>query len=336
MQQNSKIATQSLPLIDVPMSVFGVNSAATVKGLAQPHEDAPEINPLFMWTTENLVTMRAFFMSGDIGMYLTGHMGCGKSSLPQQWHARLGLPLLTKSCANDTDSSDLFGRNVCRQGVWVFEPGPVLLGAINGWSVLLDEANLIKPGIFSILNNLVEGKKEYIQDLGISITPRQGFRLFCTGNIDNGEGVYKGRIKQDGATDERFWFVPVGYLKPEEEKPVLLHILNAACKPLMADRLADVMLDVAHKVRSLFVGSSDEASAIEVTMSTRTLVKWAQKSILFQGSEQRGINPTHLALEYCLTNRPISPTTRATIHKLLEDKLGMPRNVPVPPIGGAV
>lgn len=329
-QTQNNLASQPLPLIDVPMSVFGVNSPATVKGLSQPHEHAPSVNPIYMWTTDNLVAMRAFFMSGDIGMYVTGHMGCGKSSVVQQWHARLGLPLITLSCANDTDTTDLFGRNVCRQGVWVFEPGPVLLAAINGWSVLLDEANLVKPGIFSKINNLVEGKTEYIQDLGISITPRQGFRVFCTANIDNGEGVYKGRIKQDGATDERFWFVPIDYPKKEEEKPILLHILSGACPPAIADLLADVMIDVAHKVRSLFVAQSDDASAIEVTMSTRTLVKWAQKAVLFQGSDKRGIEPMHLALEYCLTNRPISQATRKTIHKLLEDKLGKPRDLPVP------
>lgn len=61
------------------------------------------------------------------------------------------------------------------------------------------------------------------------------------------------------------------------------------------------MVRIANQVRKLFLGENGEDGQISVTMSTRTLVRWAKLSLAFRGAPN--------ALEYawiklCLSVRP--------------------------------
>ena len=61
------------------------------------------------------------------------------------------------------------------------------------------------------------------------------------------------------------------------------------------------MVDFANEVRGLFMGTSDTAiNAIEATLSTRTLIRWADLTLKFQPLAHQGIQPLSYALDRAL------------------------------------
>jgi len=306
---------------------FGIATPAPIQipGNDQPGPFTPPVNPEYFFRRDLVFDMVNFFVCGDVAMYLTGHKGSGKSTLVEQYHARLNLPLYSVNVNPRTEIADLIGHWVLKgQEGMQFHYGPVARAAKEGASVLLDEYNLLDPGIASGLNGALEGKEFYIPETEEVIRPREGFRIFATGNHDDGAGVYRGRQQGDAANEDRFWFLNVGYPTRDEEIPLVKRIwLEAGLDDSMSSQFATGMVEIANKLRALFIGSSDAADAIEVTMSTRSLLRWARLSVLFRGVERRGSQPIHYALERALTNRPISPETKVAIHEIVKDVMGI-------------
>jgi cobaltochelatase CobS len=109
---------------------------------------------------------------------------------------------------------------------------------------------------------------------------------------------------------DRFWIVAVSYPDPELENEVLC---RAALQ--LPELLRHKMIEVANEVRRLFMGESEETSAIEITMSTRVLVRWARLAIRFSGA------PLGYALDRALTFRA-EQATREAIQQIVQRHLG--------------
>lgn len=315
-------------------AVFGVQAKDTslVHCLTPRHPESPEVDQDYAWTNDRVFMMRMFEMHPSYrAMCIKGHMGVGKSTLVEQWYAKRGMPLVQVTVDKDTDRAQLFGHDVLnQQGGMEFRPGPVILAAMNGWPILIDEYNVGQPDVMSGLNQLLLGKPQYIPEMRKTVTPHPAFRLYATINVDSGEGVYFGRKIQDGANDRRFMFVDLGSPPQEVEEGMLRKIFTGKIPDAHLQPVAAMLYEVASKIRKVFVGNSDENNAIEVTMDTATLMNWARTIPLCAGSEAMGVHPYHLALEFCLTNRPIQPSTKEFVHKVLEDSLGQPRNLQQP------
>ena len=67
------------------------------------------------------------------------------------------------------------------------------------------------------------------------------------------------------------------------------------------------MIDVANEIRRLFMGESDSPAAIEVTMSTRALVRWAHLALAFRGAA------LSYSLDRALTFRALAETRQAIL-----------------------
>ncbi len=86
--------------------------------------------------------------------------------------------------------------------------------------------------------------------------------------------------------------------------------------PALPKNISIKMVEYANEVRKLFLGeftSSTELNALisqscEVTLSTRTLIRWADLTVRFQPLAQQGIQPISYALDRALGFRA---TTRA-------------------------
>jgi len=92
-------------------------------------------------------------------------------------------------------------------------------------------------------------------------------------------------------------------------------ILSAV--PKLPAAIAERMVRVAAEVRRLFMGSDSEAGELTVTMSTRTLVRWAALSMTFKGAP----NVFEYALQQALTARA-EPEQREAIHRIAADVFG--------------
>ena len=80
------------------------------------------------------------------------------------------------------------------------------------------------------------------------------------------------------------------------------------------------MVDYANEVRKLFMGeasTSNLTNAIEVTFSTRSLLRWGDLTVRFQPLAHQGVQPITYALDRALAYRA-SRETRAMLHELAQ------------------
>jgi cobaltochelatase CobS len=75
------------------------------------------------------------------------------------------------------------------------------------------------------------------------------------------------------------------------------------------------MIRVANEIRRLFMGESHDASAIEITMSTRSLLRWAHLLVAYKGA------PIGYSLDRALTFRA-QPETREAILQIVQRHFG--------------
>lgn len=299
--------------------IFGIEAPAelTIAVREGAHPMVPSINPDYVFRRELLSDILAW-MRGACGsdpLYLVGPTGSGKSSLITQVAARLGQPLYVVSCHERMEIPELFGRYVVREGSMSWEDGPFLAGLKDpaGAWILLDEADTLDPGTFIGLNALLEGRPILLPETGELIEPQRfGARIIFAGNTaGNGDttGLYQATKRQNLASMGRFMLLQVGYAEPLEE----LKALEKAV-PSVPEAIREKMVALAGEVRKLFVGGQ-----LEVTMCTRTLVRWASLSNFYKAKP--GINPLTYGLDRALGYRA-EEESRQALHELCQRIFG--------------
>ena len=111
--------------------------------------------------------------------------------------------------------------------------------------------------------------------------------------------------------DNNYWDTAFDRTMVEKDLLVKLH-------PVLPEHIAVKMVDFANEIRKQFIGASDAyTDTIEVTLSTRTLLRWADLTLRFQPLAHQGIQPLSYALDRALGFRASRPT-RAMLHELLQ------------------
>lgn len=281
------------------------------------HPMIPRIDPDYLFRKELLSDILAWNRgaAGDDPLYLTGPTGSGKSSIITQIAARLGIPLFVVSCHERMEIPELFGRYVVRDGSMVWQDGPFINGLkepAGAW-ILLDEADTLDPGTFIGLNALLEGRSIIIPETGEEIDPlMNGSRIVMAGNTaGNGDstGLYQSTKRQNLASMGRFMILEVGYADPAEEILILEKTI-----PSLPSIIRDKMIGIANEVRKLFVGGE-----MEVTMCTRTLVRWANLTTFYKAKPN--IDPITYALDRAIGFRA-EATSRQALHELCQRFFG--------------
>lgn len=289
-----------------------------VLALPTPVAETPLRNPDYVFRRDLIRDIRAFFLSGETMMQLYGYSGAGKSSVVEQYHAATNLPLLTITAHPDMLKSDLIGKFIMTSSGMEWRDGPLVKAARHGWSVLIDEFNLLDPAVGTSLNGWLEGRGEFIEEIGEMVRPKEGFRVFAASNPADVSKGHLGRNNQDASNDDRAWFAWVDYPTKEEEMPLVEKALSG-----MDDSsrkvFASNMVDVANKIRLCYTSNGEQE--LSVTMSTRTLLRWAKMTLQFAGAP----SAVHYALERALTFRPsIEQHEREAIHEIVHQVFGQP------------
>jgi cobaltochelatase CobS len=282
-----------------------------------PHPMIPAIHPDYIFRRELISDLLAWMRgaSGTDALYLSGPTGAGKSSLVTQTAARLGIPLYVVSCHERMEIPELFGRYVVRSGTMQWQDGPLIAGLKDpaGAWILLDEVDTLDPGTFVGLHALLEGRSILLPETGEVIDPRrQGARILCAGNTAGGgdaSGLYQATKRQNLATMGRFMILEVGYAEPAEELRAL-----AKAVPAIPEAIRQKMVALAGEIRRLFIGGQ-----LEVTMCTRSLIRWASLSSFYQGKP--GVNPLTYALDRALGFRAETESKQA-LHELCQRIFG--------------
>lgn len=310
----SKVELSIAEAFDLP-----IDKDITVPGMSAPSAFTPEKDNGYQFRSEVLSDILAWLKlseeSGD-GLFLSGPTGSGKSSIVNQIAARLNYSVQRVTAHSRMEMPELIGHHIVMDGDLIWQDGPLVTAMRYGHLFLLDELDLLDPATAAGLNSILEGAPLVLAENGGElVVPHEDFRFIATGNTNGGgdrTGLFQGTMQQNAAFMDRFWVILVDYPSKEMEKKIL-----AAKCPEVHWSIADKMIEVANEIRSLFTGENGEVGSIEVTCSTRTLVRWASMSWFFQSKSAQGINPIAYALERALSNRA-SPETKAALSELVQ------------------
>lgn len=298
-------------------SVFsGTPSGRTVSGYSGPcsYTPAPDLDYIFHETSRDVIV---WLMNSSDPLYVFGPTGSGKTSLIKQLAARLNYPVFEVTGHSRLEFPELVGHLSVRDGNMEFQYGPLALAMRFGGLFVLNEIDLLEPATATGLNGILDGEPLCIPENGGElIKPHPMFRFAATANTNGGSdetGLYQGTLRQNLAFLDRFWLCEVGYPAKDAEETLL-----ARHAPKLPDTIRRKMVEYAGEIRKLFMGEAGVAgTSIEVTFSTRTLLRWADLTVRFQPLSRQGVQPVTYALDRALGFRA-TRETRAVLHELAQ------------------
>ena len=296
----------------------GKSSGTLVRGYDRPSAYTPKLDPHYI-LHESSRDIVVWFLNMHDPLYIYGPSGAGKTSCLKQLAARLSYPVFEVTGHGRLEFSDLIGHLAVQNGNMIFEYGPLALAMRYGAILLLNEIDLASPEIAAGLNSILDGAPLCIPENGGElILPHPMFRFVATANTNGGgddTGLYQGTQRQNLAFLDRFILCEMNYPSREIECSLL-----ADRFPSLPAKCRETMVDFANEVRRMFMGEENSTTpthSIEITFSTRSLLRWGELTLRYQPLARQGIQPVGYALDRALAFRA-SRETRAMLHELVQ------------------
>lgn len=243
----------------------------------------PKATPTYQFRLDEVRALWMFLQDPDgDAFYITGPTGSGKTSLVTEYAARVNWPVQQVTAHGRMEMQDLVGFHTLQsdgQGdtpTMRFQYGPLARAMKDGHILLINEVDLMDPSDLAGLNDVLEGRPLVLAaNGGEVINPHPAFRVVVTANSrgqGDMSGLYSGIKAMNVASMDRYRMIEVGYPEPAVEEALL-----AKVAPVIPAEVAAKMVSFANSIRQLFIGGEGEGS-LSVTMSTRTLLRWAKLS----------------------------------------------------------
>lgn len=193
-------------------------------------------------------------------LLLKGPTGSGKSRLVEHMAARLGRPLVTVACHDDTSAVDLVGRYLVQGGETVWQDGPLTRAVREGAILYLDEIAEARSDVVVVIHPLTDHRRTLVverHDETLRAPPE--FMLVVSFN----PGYQRALKELKPSTRQRFVSAHLGYPPPDLEQRIIE--VETGVDPGTAKRL----VALARKVRDV------ENVGLAEVPSTRLLVHTA-------------------------------------------------------------
>jgi nitric oxide reductase NorQ protein len=193
-------------------SAEGREEAMSSAALVQT--EAPWYRPV---ADECEVFERAFALRTPL--LLKGPTGCGKSRLVEHMAARLGRPLVTVACHDETSAVDLVGRYLLEGGETVWQDGPVTRAVRSGAILYLDEFAEARSDVVVVVHPLSDHRRCLFVDRHDELLAAPDeFMLVASFN----PGYQRGLKELKPSTRQRFIGLSFDYPEPAVEAEILI------------------------------------------------------------------------------------------------------------------
>lgn len=297
--------------------LFGINAPASIT------VEVGETNDPRIPAAENYTFNEGFLRDflaflkisrGKEAFYIVGPTGSGKTSGVMQVAARLRVPVHSVTAHSRLEVPEIIGRFVVVNGSMQWVDGPLVVAMKTGSWFVINEFDYLEPPTAAGLNSVLEGCPLEIPETGELVVAHPNFRFIATANTNGAgdqTGLYQGTLRQNIAAMDRFFITQVDYPSVEDETKIL-----AATAAALPESIRSAMIKVANDIRSLFVqGEAD------VTLSIRTLCRWATYAMMFQGMAAKGGDPIMYAFDRALGFRT-DTDSRKVLHEVLQRTFG--------------
>lgn len=316
------MAMKNIRQFDAGLVFNGSASGVMVNGWDKPSPFTPGEDPQYVyppWMSDIV----AWLVYAREPLYLFGPTGCGKTSCIKQLMRKLNYPVYEVTGHNRLEFPEMVGHHTVRKGSMHYAYGPLATAMKEGGLFLLNEIDLLDPSAGVGLNSILDGYPLTIPENGGElILPHPMFKFVATANSNGGSdhtGLYQGVLRQNIAFMDRFVLVESSYMDEEQE----LELLKKYAGDQLSHQSISMMIRFANAVRRLFLGhdAEDMDTAIEVTFSTRTLIRWALLSGHFRREQGDEAAAVRYALDRALGFRA-SPASRMTLEELRQRIFG--------------
>lgn len=248
--------------------------------LRQPHPNIPKEHPEYVFQKDQLRDILGFLLKpNNDAMFITGPTGCGKTSIVNEICARLKWPVQEITCNSRLEFQSLKGQFMLKSAApgeaptMHFAYGPLAIAMKEGHVLIMNEIDLCDPGELAGLNDILEGRPLVITENGGEvINPHPNFRVIATANsagAGDSTGYYAGVQPQNIAALDRYRWMKADYMPASVECEVIKLAAKQFGRPEMK-QIVERMVLLANELRTMFVSGK-----LSVTMSTRTIVRWA-------------------------------------------------------------
>ncbi len=273
--------------------LFGVDLAAqiTVNDVPEVPERVPGIDAGQVFMKEMVAMASIWYLFDRSGLYLYGPTGSGKSSFARQFMARLNRSVFEFHGTPQSEPGEFKGGFHLKGGDTVWVDGPLTAAARAGAVLLVDELDTLNPGCAMVLKSVLDGGPVALPEIGEYVTPKTGFRVVATGNTaGNGDawGRYASVRRQNIALMDCFAKMEVEYMPEEAEADLLGRLF-----PKLPTTIVRGFVDLANDVRKLFIGAADAPPSIDVTLSTRDLIRTMGYFAILMGRKSKTL-PDHV------------------------------------------
>jgi nitric oxide reductase NorQ protein len=200
----------------------------------------------------------------SLPLLLKGPTGCGKTRFVEHMAERLGRPLITIACNEDTTAADLLGRHLIIGGDTVWMDGPLTRAVREGAIVYLDEFLEARADTLVVIHALTDHRRRlYLDRLNEELVAPASFMLIVSYN----PGYQQGFKELKPSTRQRFIALDFTYPESAVEEEIVVAETGVA-----ADR-ARQLVKLAGKIRNLKHLGLSEAPSTRLLVGAAKLMQ---------------------------------------------------------------